>query len=400
MMRITCAAVALILATSASASADAPPNYVGLMGSYVLPDSARGTDDGAGFHILYGSPMSRRLSLELNVFGQRTDLSDGSGRDAGYGVGLDLRYLRGSPRLGWFVLGGLGSFWEDYGTDEELSPYLDAGIGAQAGGNSLQLRAEARYYAIFNNDTYAGADVLYDARLNLGLLYSFGAAQEKPLRRFGEIDDDHDGVVDTQDDCPGTPFGTPVDARGCPLQAVTAIGDSDGDGVLDTQDQCPGTAAGVAVDAAGCPLDQDGDGIPNAEDACPDTPPGFKVDITGCVSEAQTVTVLKSVHFEFASAKLTRDARVVLDRVAIGLRSQPDLRLEIIGNTDAQGSDAYNQQLSLARAASVRNYLIDRGIPGNRLEAVGHGKRNPIADNDTEEGRGLNRRVEFRVLTE
>lgn len=404
MMRTSCAAAALVLAlaSGASTAADAPPNYFGVMGSYVLPDSVRGTDNGPGWHVLYGSPMNPYLSLELNAFGQRTDLEDGSGRDAGYGAGLDLRYLGGSPRFSVFVLGGLGSFWEDYGIEEELSPYVDAGVGIQAGSDSFQVRAEGRYYAIFNGDTYADEDVVYDARLNLGLLYSFGAVTAEPAKelRHGDIDDDHDGVLDNADACPDTPFGTAVDAAGCPAQPVVATSDTDGDGVIDTTDQCPGTPAGAAVDDTGCPVDQDGDGVPNAEDACPDTPPGFKVDITGCVSEEQTVVVLKAVHFEFASAKLTRDARVVLDRVAAGLRNQPDLRLEIIGNTDAKGTDAYNKHLSVARAASVRNYLIDRGIAGDRLESVGHGEENPIADNETEEGRGLNRRVEFHVLTE
>lgn len=399
MMRSFCAvaALAFALTSGVGAAEDAPPNYVGVMGSYVLPDDVRGTDNGPGWHILYGSPMNPNLSLELSAFGQRTDLEDGSGRDAGYGAGVDLRYLGGSPRFGAFVLGGLGSFWEDYGVEEELSPYVDAGVGFQAGSDSLQVRAEGRYYAIFNGDTYADEDVLYDARVNLGLMYAFGGVAEKAVAVEG--DSDQDGVVDSADACPDTPFGTPVDAQGCPAPvAVTA--DTDGDGVPDTADQCPGTPAGVTVDATGCPIDQDGDGVLNADDKCPDTPPGFKVDATGCVSEGQTVIVLKSVHFEFDSAKLTRDARVILDRVGSGLRSQADLRLEIIGNTDSKGSDAYNQQLSEARAASVRNYLIDRGIAANRLESVGHGEKNPIADNETEEGRGLNRRVEFRVLTE
>lgn len=398
MNRMFRAAAALLVSMTPllGQAADVPPNYVGVMGSYVFPDSVRGTESGPAWHVLYGSPMNRYLSLELNAFGQRTELENGGGYDAAYGAGLDLRYLWGAPRLGAFVLGGIGSVWEDFDIEEELSPYLNVGIGVQAGSDALQVRAEGRYYAIFNGDTYASEDVLYDARANLGVLYSFGAAAAAPPAT--DRDSDDDGVADSVDACPDTPFGMPVDSNGCPIQALALTADSDGDGVFDDADQCPATPVGTPVDALGCPVDEDGDGVANVLDACPQTPPGFKVDASGCVREEQTVVVLKSVNFEFNSAKLTRAGRVVLDRVAAGLRAQADLRVEVVGHTDSLGSDNYNLQLSVARAASVRNYLIDRGIPGDRLRSRGMGESQPIADNETEDGRAQNRRVEFRVL--
>lgn len=403
MNRILCAAAALTVSAltvsvfpALALAANAPPNYVGVMGSYVFPDSVRGTEDGPAWHVLYGSPMNERLALELNAFGQRTELENGGGYDAAYGAGIDLRYLLGAPRLGAFVLGGLGSVWEDFDVEEELSPYLNVGIGVQAGSDAFQVRAEGRYYAIFNGDTYPDEDVLYDARANLGVLYSFGAAVAGPSEF--DRDGDSDGVADSSDRCPDTPLGTPVDTSGCPFQAQALLTDTDGDGVTDDADQCPATPPGTDVDTLGCPVDEDGDGVPNALDACPQTPPGFKVDETGCVREEQTVIVLNSVNFEFNSAKLTRAGRVILDRVAAGLRSQTDLQLEILGHTDSLGSDNYNRQLSIARAASVRNFLVDRGIAGDRLRSAGMGESQPVADNETEEGRAQNRRVEFRVL--
>src|SRR5437660_740163 len=84
-----------------------------------------------------------------------------------------------------------------------------------------------------------------------------------------------DGVPDGIDQCPGTPAGAHVDAKGCPV-------DSDGDGVPDGVDQCPNTPPGVAVDAAGCPLDSDKDGVPDGIDKCPNTPAGATVDASGC----------------------------------------------------------------------------------------------------------------------
>lgn len=383
----------LLSALSYAATAgDDRDDYVSAMGGYVIADDVRGYEDGAGWQLVYGRPVAERLSMELDAFGQRTALEGGGGHDVAYGAGLGLRYLRGSPLIGVFALGGLGSIWEDVYVDQQFSPFANVGLGLQVGAGRLKARAEARYYAIFNRDLYPEDDVVYDARLNFGVQYSLGIAPP-----IGDLD--QDGVTDDIDACPDTPFAVPVDATGCPAQAA-APGDSDGDGVADGADQCPGTPAGTQVDAAGCPVDEDGDGVPNAQDICPQTPPGFKVDASGCVTGEQTVIVLKSVHFEFDSAVLMDPARAVLGRVADGLRNQPNLRVEIIGNTDSKGSDAYNRHLSVARAQSVRNDLMSRGIAGRRLETTGHGEEFPIADNETEEGRAQNRRVEFRVLTE
>jgi outer membrane protein OmpA-like peptidoglycan-associated protein len=89
------------------------------------------------------------------------------------------------------------------------------------------------------------------------------------------VDSDVDGVFDGIDQCPNTPVGVPVDARGCPK-------DADGDGVDDARDRCPGTPAGVTVDDVGCPRDSDRDGVPDSFDRCPGTLPGTAVDVTGC----------------------------------------------------------------------------------------------------------------------
>lgn len=399
--RILTAAVLLASAVPPAAHADAPANYVGLMGSRIFTDNARGTDDGVGWHILYGSPVNRALSLELGAFGQRAPLQAINEYDYAYGLGIDLRYLFGTPRLGTFVLGGLGSVWEDFVNEEELSPYLDFGVGALAGTTRFRVRAEARWYAVFNRDTYAGKSVLHDPRVSLGLQFSFGDGDGA-----ADSDGDSDGVPDSLDGCPATPPGEPVDSRGCPLSLDE---DDDGDGVPNEHDECPLTPAGTLVGTVGCPViaprppapppaDSDGDGVLNAADQCPDTPPGFRVDARGCVEVAQTVVVLENVGFEFGSARLTRDARIVLDAIVRGMKRQPTMQAEIAGHTDAQGTDAYNLQLSIARAASVRNFLVDRGIEPARLKVEGYGEQRPVADNETDDGRARNRRVEFRVI--
>ncbi len=87
-----------------------------------------------------------------------------------------------------------------------------------------------------------------------------------------------------------------------------------------------------------------------------------------------------------------------LDVAAETLRECPNIRTEVEGHTDSVGTDVYNQALSQRRAESVMSYLISHGISSSRLEAKGLGESNPIADNSTEDGRALNRRVELKPV--
>ena len=166
--------------------------------------------------------------------------------------------------------------------------------------------------------------------------------------------------------------------------------DSDGDGVPDSIDRCPNTPHGVAVDAGGCPLDSDNDGVPDYLDQCPGTPAGLKVDARGCEIEE---LVLTGVNFETNSAKLTPESFAVLDKVVAVLRLRPNATTEIHGYTDSRGPDAYNLKLSERRAAAVVEYMVEHGIAGPHLSARGFGKADPVASNDTAEGRAKNRRV-------
>jgi len=107
---------------------------------------------------------------------------------------------------------------------------------------------------------------------------------------------------------------------------------------------------------------------------------------------------LNNIFFEFAKATLTKESSHELDRILPYFEKFPGLRIEISGHTDAIGSDAANQKLSEDRASSVREYLIGKGVRIDKVEAVGYGEAMPVATNDTDEGRQLNRRVEFKVL--
>ena len=200
-------------------------------------------------------------------------------------------------------------------------------------------------------------------------------------------DSDGDGVPDSRDRCPNTARGTPVDASGCPS-------DRDGDGVIDSLDRCPGTPKGVAVDGRGCPRDSDGDGVSDNRDQCPDTPRGEKVNDVGC----HVVFRLEGVNFATNSAELTGDAISRLERAVELLSANPSMTVRIEGHTDSRGAASYNQQLSQSRAEAVVSHLVGRGISRGRMDPVGRGEDSPIASNETSQGRAQNRRVEF-VLT-
>jgi len=109
--------------------------------------------------------------------------------------------------------------------------------------------------------------------------------------------------------------------------------------------------------------------------------------------------VLKNVFFETGSAKLKPTSYAELGRLTLLLNEHPDLRIEISGHTDNQGSKVTNQKLSEARAKSVVDFLITEGIESSRLEYKGYAFDQPIAGNETSEGRAQNRRVEFKVLS-
>jgi outer membrane protein OmpA-like peptidoglycan-associated protein len=114
---------------------------------------------------------------------------------------------------------------------------------------------------------------------------------------------------------------------------------------------------------------------------------------------ASGVEIKEQVSFEFDSAQLTDDSGPVLQQVADTLLSQAGIvRLEVQGHTDNIGDIAYNQALSERRAEAVRRALVERGVPPEKLVARGYGTQRPVADNTTDEGRALNRRVVFEIV--
>jgi len=139
------------------------------------------------------------------------------------------------------------------------------------------------------------------------------------------------------------------------------------------------------------PADSDGDGVADTADQCPDTPRGDRVGAQGCSCD-----VTRQVQFAHDSAELTAEGRAQLDEVAETLTRLKFVAGSVPGQTDASGSDAYNQRLSERRARTVADYLQAKGIASGRLDISGAGESQPIADNATAEGRAQNRRVVLR----
>lgn len=113
------------------------------------------------------------------------------------------------------------------------------------------------------------------------------------------------------------------------------------------------------------------------------------------VQEFEPVTLSSDVTFAFDSSELRPGAEYELNQVAATLNDNPEIRVTIAGHTDSIGSNQYNLGLSQERADSVASYLMSQGVAGDRMRTVGYGEERPVATNETDEGRALNRRVEI-----
>jgi outer membrane protein OmpA-like peptidoglycan-associated protein len=214
-----------------------------------------------------------------------------------------------------------------------------------------------------------------------------------------EADNDKDGVPDLKDRCPNDAQG--ADGKeGCPNL------DKDADGIADLNDKCQSEAEDRDgfEDEDGCPeLDNDKDGIADMKDKCPGAPETLNKfeDEDGCpdnVKEVVKTMVLKGVNFKTASAELTFESYRVLDDIVPQIQASQDNQFEVAGHTDNRGNATKNQMLSQARAQSVANYFIGKGVDSKRLKVIGYGSSRPIGPNTSAEGRALNRRVELNRI--
>ena len=122
---------------------------------------------------------------------------------------------------------------------------------------------------------------------------------------------------------------------------------------------------------------------------------GTGVEVTQTADNQLKLNIPSDISFDSGRADIKPNFRPVLDSFAQGLLGNPQAHVRVIGHTDNVGSDALNDPLSINRAASVRNYLVSRGVASGVISIDGRGEREPIASNETAEGRARNRRVEI-----
>lgn len=256
---------------------------------------------------------------------------------------------------------------------------IPVGIGFDLGlTDALSFNFQTVYGVNFGDD-YDGNTIESDNdnffHHSVGLKLSFS----------GGPDSDGDGIADSKDACPDI-AGLKI-FNGCP--------DTDGDGLADKDDKCPLMAGSPAL--MGCP-DTDLDGIPDNEDYCPDVA-GVSAN-NGCpeisVKDIEVMReALYGIYFDTAKATIKSESNTVLNRVVEVMTQNLYYKLQVDGHTDSAGEAAFNQQLSVDRANSVKRYLVTKGVSANRISTAGYGEAKPVASNDNEEGKALNRRVEF-----
>jgi outer membrane protein OmpA-like peptidoglycan-associated protein len=308
-------------------------------------------------------------------------------------VGVGGRELRANE-VPWDVNGGV-RIWPVRG----LSIEVGAGTGLLAGVGAPAFRAftSVRFATEQGDACAAGPE-------------DFDGFEDGDF--CADLDNDADGLPDSADECVNDAEDEDGfrDDDGCPDT------DNDADGVVDASDRCPTQSEDRDgfQDDDGCPEpDNDQDGVADGLDECPMEPEDLDryQDEDGCPEpgpEAASVTVTDTriliserIYFDFDRDTIRSVSRPLLDQVAEVIQELPaDLRVRVDGYSDDQGQRAYNVDLSYRRARAVVEYLVGRGVPRGRLEYRGYGPENPVAPNDSPEGRALNRRVEFTILHE
>lgn len=268
-----------------------------------------------------------------------------------------------------------GIYYFNAGDQNKFEPYGVIGAG----------------HADFDGNQFSQQET--QARIGVGVRYAL--SQHWSLKAdtrllYGIDDDTRDGLLTI-----GLSYAFDGGRNTAPVPAKAMPADGDRDGVVDSLDQCLSTPMGVTVDASGCALDTDGDGVADYRDQCPGSPVGREVDDKGCKFVLKrTEEVSLNVVFATNSSVVAPESFAEIERVARFLSKYSNVDAVIEGHTDDTGAASYNESLSQRRADAVMKVLIERfNIAANRLSAKGYGESQPIASNQTREGRQANRRV-------
>lgn len=366
------------LAALASAILSAPlmaeePVYVtGGANLFLFDTEVHNLDSGFGPWLGLGYQIDDKWAVELDY-----NMADTDTRGLASNVSADVSLLSLNGVYRYAPVGqnsillkaGLGKYDLDAGAAGDISETV---VKAGAG---YEYYIQPNLSATFMWDLlYSVDEVLIDSMPSIGLKYQFGDVKSSSKSSSSSSSSNVQ----------------PVDNQGL---------DSDGDGVVNSQDMCANTPAGVRVNSQGCPFDRDADGVYDYKDECPATPAGAKTDAKGCkVQLTEEVSMDLYVTFPFDSADIPNEYYDEIKKLADFLRQYPDSDVKLVGHADSTGPASYNQMLSEKRAAQVGEYLVDRlNVSKSRITTSGEGESQPIADNDTAQGRAKNRRVTSHI---
>ncbi|HDR15234.1 MAG TPA: OmpA family protein [Desulfobacteraceae bacterium] len=332
-------------------------------------------------------------------------------------------------KLNPFVYGGFGVTKNISISGSDFLPIIPMGLGIQTRLGSQMLLELSAGYNLSLSDKLDGRVRTSSNRNSLtnkkhdgywgflvGLMFTGGSSED--------ADPDKDGLTNKMEKELGTdPKNADTDGDGLsdgeemnrwntnPLRA-----DSDNDGLSDGDEVHKYKTDPTKADTDGdglsdgdeihkyktdpLKIDTDGGGVADGAEVKAGTNP---LDPKDDITKSKTTIILKKgekvilqgVNFETNKSTLTPDSRYILEEAYNALVASPDVQVEISGHTDSVGSEEYNQALSLRRAQAVKNWLVQKGIAANRMKTVGKGENEPVASNDTAEGRAKNRRIEF-----
>ena len=284
------------------------------------------------------------------------------------------------PNIKGFGTDGTNGTWEAYrkqpGNKALTELVIPIGVGTRfklSDVTALTLGYTANF---IDGDNFDGVRKSYPTKdrygyTNLGLEFTLGSKSKPSIEWANPVAMMYDELYDAA-------LRREVEAlKGRVTNVENAVNDlkkdSDGDGVADQFDKCPGTPAGTVVDGGGCPI-------------------VFPKQDTVAANAAGAYT---NIQFEFDSSVLRTSSYPVLDATSADLRTSGS-SVEVQGFASSEGTAAHNLKLSRDRANSVKTYLVNSGVAASKVTVKGFGETQPIADNSTEEGRVLNRRVQFR----
>ena len=422
------ASTLLVLGLSAPAAAQIPnPSlHIGLFGGYhIISDDADFGDHDLvpARKIESGPDFGARIGVNLNwLFGIELEVEDAVVGNSVTGDSAHLlsgkllavfHWLEHSEVVQPFALAGAGFYGllaDDPGNDVDFIITYGLGVKFMLA-DWVAFRIQANHIL----DTDAVEAVVannFDVTGGFDFFAWIGRDEPPPP----PPDRDKDGLLDAQDRCPDDPGLSAY--RGCPdrdndgiadiddrcpddpgIQSFQGCPDTDGDGIADSEDKCPKQAGLAEYD--GCP-DTDGDKIADPQDKCPKTP-GVPEE-QGCPAKPKAEVLkkfsgaIRGIQFDTNKATIRKSSFPTLDEAVQVMAEYPLITLIIEGHTDDRGRDDKNLQLSQARADSVKQYFVMKGIAPDRLTAIGHGETKPVATNKTNAGRQENRRIEFRLV--